>query len=173
MCATKVASHTQGAGLSDNKRSVHAMKVDPRENKFELADDKDLASKDVKHYYQVYGTSPKNTNFKRKWEEETWMESSWRPGGSTRWPSSRISREIGTQTSGPGSVSSDLRTSELHKKQWSKLCLYPDRGDDEEQGQHGGGDGAGDEHVQDQAVVKALTAADEQHEGAGSGGDGG
>ena len=141
------------------------MKVDTREHKSELADDKDLASKDVKHYYQVYCTSPTNTNFKRKREEDTWLESSWRPGGSMRWPSSRISRETGTRTSGPGSVSSDLRISELHKKHWSKLCLNLDRGDDEEQGLHGGGDGAGDEHVQDHA--------DDQHEGAGSGDDGG
>ena len=47
VCATKVACHALGAGLSDSKRSVDAMKVDPHVHESELSDDKDIASNEI------------------------------------------------------------------------------------------------------------------------------
>ena len=102
------------------------MKVDPCEHKSELPDDNGLERKDVKDYCQVYCPKLTSTNYKRKRDGDTWLEAPRSPGGRTRWPS----RGTDTRTSEPGSVSSDLKISELHMKHWSKLCLYLDRGDD-------------------------------------------
>ena len=86
VCAMEVACHTQGAGLSENKSSVHAMKVYPRKLKSELSGDKELASKDEIDYCQVYFPTPTSTNCKRKRDGDTWLEASRNPVGRTRWP---------------------------------------------------------------------------------------
>ena len=166
-CPMKVACQAWSVGLSDIKRSVHAMKVDPHVHELELSDSKYAAGNKKD---QLYCPSTADTNNKRRWDEDDgWLRGSGGPGSRTRWASSRLYTGTGTQSPAPGSIM-DLETSELHKKHWSNLCLYLGRCDDGEQGRHDGVAGTGDDQGEVQALHDDGVQACDQQGGARAGG---
>ena len=125
-CAMKVACQAWSVGLSDIKRSVHDMKVDPNVHESELSDNKYIANNEDNKKDQMYCPSTAETNSKRRWDyddDDGWLRASAGPGSKTRWASSRRYRGTGTQSPVPGSIS-DLETSKLHKKHSS--CTWLD-----------------------------------------------
>ena len=82
-CAMKVACQAWSVGLSDIKRSVYDMKVDPHVHELELSDNKYIANNEDNKKDQMYCPSTAETNSKRRWDyddDDGWLRASAGPG---------------------------------------------------------------------------------------------